>query len=85
MKEMSYVITNPEGISARTAGLLTQEALKFSCAIQIAKEDMKQSCKSITGVVSMKGKKGDEVTFTFDGADEERAYSEISRFVKENL
>jgi phosphocarrier protein len=30
-------------------------------------------------------KKGDEVTLTFDGADEDAAYDTISKFMQENL
>ena len=30
-------------------------------------------------------KKGDEVTLTFDGADEDAAYESITKFMQENL
>lgn len=30
-------------------------------------------------------KKGNEVTFTFEGADEEAAYEAVSKFMQENL
>lgn len=85
MKEFKYVITDPEGIHARPAGLLVKAAKEFACDIKIAKAGKAMNCKAIFGVMGLGAKKGDEVTLTFDGTDEEKAYEEISRFMSENL
>ncbi len=85
MKEFKYVITDPEGIHARPAGLLVKAAKEFTCDIKIGKGDKVMNSKAIFGVMGLGAKKGDEVTFTFEGADEEAAYETISKFMQENL
>ena len=40
---------------------------------------------SRTAPVNIGVKKGHEVTFTFDGADEDAAYEAVSKFMQENL
>jgi phosphocarrier protein len=85
MKEYKYVITDPEGIHARPAGLLVKAVKEFSCDIRIAKDGKAMNAKAIFGVMGLGAKKGDEVTLTFDGADEDAAYETISKFMQENL
>ncbi len=85
MKEFKYIIADPEGIHARPAGMLVKAAKEFSCDIKIAKGGKAMSCKAIFGVMGLGAKKGDEVTLTFDGADEEEAFGTISQFMQENL
>ncbi|MCH5255321.1 MAG: HPr family phosphocarrier protein [Lachnospiraceae bacterium] len=85
MKEFKYVITDPEGIHARPAGLLVKAVKEFSCDIKIGKGDKVMNSKAIFGVMGLGAKKGDEITLTFDGADEEAAYEAISKFMQENL
>lgn len=85
MKEFKYVITDPEGIHARPAGLLVKAAKDFAADIKIAKDEKVMSCKAIFGVMGLGAKKGDEVTLTFEGADEDEACEAISKFMQENL
>ena len=79
MKEFKYVIKDAEGIHARPAGELVKAAKEFTCSITITKDGKSGDCRKI-GV-----KQGNEVIFTFDGADEEAAYEAVSRFVQEKL
>ena len=85
MKEFTYVITDPAGIHARPAGLLVKEAANFSSAISIAKDSKKGDLKRIFGVMALGVKKGETVTITCEGADEEAAAAAISDFLKNNL
>lgn len=85
MKEFKYVITDPEGIHARPAGMLVKAAKGYDCDIKIAKNGKAMNCKAIFGVMGLGIKKGEEVTMTFDGADEEAACAEIQKFMQENL
>lgn len=85
MKQFTYVITDPAGIHARPAGLLVKEAAKFSSAIYIAKDSKKGDLKRIFGVMALGVKKGETVTITCEGADEEAAAAAISDFLKNNL
>lgn len=85
MKELKYVVTDELGIHARPAGMLVKAVKEFECAIMIAKGDRSVNCKGIMGVMSLAVKKGDEVTLTFDGADEDAACEAIGKFMKETL
>ena len=88
MREFKYVVTDPEGIHARPAGELVKavKAVKaFSSDIKIAKGGKAMNCKAIFGVMGLAVKKGDEVTLTFEGADEDAAYEAVSKFMQETL
>lgn len=85
MKEFKYVITDPEGIHARPAGELVKAAKAFECAIKLDKDGKSGDCKRIFGIMGLGIKKGQEVTLTFDGADEDAACEAISKFMQENL
>ena len=50
-----------------------------------AKDGKAMNCKAIFGIMGLAVKQGEEVTLTFDGADEDAAYEAISNFMKENL
>lgn len=85
MKEFKYVITDPEGIHARPAGELVKAAKAFECKIQLNKDGKSGDCKRIFGIMGLAVKKGEEVTITFDGVDEDTAYEAIEKFMKENM
>ncbi len=85
MKTLEYVITDPLGIHARPAGELVKAAKDFRCTITLEKDGRCADCKSIFGIMALAVKKGNPVTFTFDGEDEEEAFRAVGGFVKENL
>lgn len=85
MKEFTYVITDPEGIHARPAGLLVKAAKGYACDIKIAKDGRAMNAKAIFGIMGLGVKKGESVTLTFDGADEDAACEALSAFMQENL
>lgn len=85
MKTFDYVITDEQGIHARPAGELIKAAKNFTSSIQISKDGKTADCKKIFGVMGLAAKKGDTVTFTFDGADETDACDTVMAFMKENL
>ena len=85
MREFSYVITDPQGIHARPAGVLVKTAASFTCDIKITKGDKTVDAKRIMGVMSLGVKAGDEVTFTVEGTDEETIVVKLEEFMKQNL
>ena len=85
MKEFKYVITDPEGIHARPAGLLVKQAAGYQSAVTIAKGEKSADAKRIFGVMGLGVKTGEEVTITVEGADEDTAAAELETFFKENL
>ena len=85
MKQISYVITDPEGIHARPAGLLVKEANQFASAITIKKNDKEADAKRIFAVMGLAAKKDETIQITVDGSDEADAISAIENFLKNNL
>ena len=85
MKEFKYVVTDPEGIHARPAGILVKQASGYASAITITKGDKNADAKRIFGVMGLGVKTGEEVTITAEGADEDTAIAELETFFKENL
>ena len=85
MKTVEYTITDELGIHARPAGLLVKEAAKFASSIKIAGPKKEVDAKRIMGVMGLAIKKGDVLTMTFDGPDEDAAAAALEAFLKENL
>ena len=85
MKEFNYVITDPEGIHARPAGILVKQAAGYQSTVKIAKGEKSADAKRIVGVMGLGVKTGEEVTITVEGADEDTAAAELETFFKENL
>ena len=85
MKEFKYVVTDPEGIHARPAGILVKKAAEFQSKIMIDKAGKAADAKRIFGVMGLGVKKGEEVTITAEGEDEETAIVALEAFFKENL
>ena len=85
MKEFKYVITDPEGIHARPAGILVKQAAGYQSSVKIAKGEKSADAKRIFGVMGLGVKTGEEITVTVEAADEDTAAAELETFFKENL
>ena len=85
MKEFKYTITDPEGIHARPAGELVKVCKEFACKITLTKDGKTADCKKIFGLMGLAVKKEQEVVVTFDGEDEDAAYTKVSAFLEENV
>lgn len=85
MKSFSYVINDELGIHARPAGLLVKEAKQFNSTITLECGGKKAAAKGLMGVMGLAVKKGNEVTITAEGDDEDTAISALETFFKANL
>lgn len=85
MRELKYVITDPEGIHARPAGELVKAVKDFQSAITISKDGKSVDAKRIIGIMGLAVKKDQEITVTAEGEDEASAIAAIDTFLKENL
>ncbi len=85
MKSFNYVITDPQGIHARPAGILVKECAKFASKIEIEKDGKKADAKRILGVMGLGVKQGMEITVSADGEDEDAAIAAVEEFLKANL
>lgn len=85
MRELNYVITDPQGMHARPVGLFVKEAAACKCTVKISKDGKEVDAKRILGVMSLGIKQGQEITVKFDGEDEEQACEKIKTFLEANL
>ena len=85
MKEFEFVVTDPQGIHARPAGLLVKEAKKFESNISVFKGARKGDLKKIFTVMALGVKQGERIKVQVEGADEEQAASTVEAFLKENF
>ena len=53
MKEFEFVVTDPQGIHARPAGLLVKEAKKFESNISVFKGARKGDLKKIFTIMAL--------------------------------
>ena len=85
MKEFKYVVTDNEGIHARPAGELVKLVKGFESKITIEKDGKTVECRKLLALMGLGVKKGEEVTITAEGEDEETAIVALEAFFKENL
>ena len=85
MKKFEYTITDEVGIHARPAGMLAKLAKSFESSIVISRGDKSVNAAQLMMLMGMGIKKGDHVTLTIEGADEEEAFAALEQFFKENL
>lgn len=85
MKEFEFVVTDPQGIHARPAGLLVKEAKKFESNISVFTGARKGDLKKIFTVMALGVKQGEAIKVQVEGADEEQAASAVEAFLKENF
>lgn len=82
MVEGRAVIVNPIGMHARCASQFIAFVNKFSCHIELIKDDKVANGKSILNVLMLGLNQGDEFTVRVRGKNEEIVLNEILEFVK---
>lgn len=85
MKTFEYTITDEVGIHARPAGLLVKEAKSYESVIKVVKDGKSAEAKKLMALMGLGVKKGDTVTVTVEGPDEDTAAVEMEEFFKNNL
>lgn len=85
MKSFEYVITDEVGIHARPAGLLSKKVKEFNSVVTITKGDKSADAKKLMALMGLGVKKGETITVSVEGEDEETAVVEMEKFFKENL
>jgi len=82
MQQKILLVENSVGLHARPAALMTQAAKKFNSTIELRKGDRKANAKSITSIMQLAVKCGEEVEVIIEGSDEEEAMAYIEQLVK---
>lgn len=85
MKKLVHRVNNELGLHARPAGRLASIAAGFSCDVKISAASRTVDAKGVIGVMGLALTRGDELSVTFDGADEAEAMAAIETFLRENL
>ena len=85
MKSFDYTITDEIGIQARPAGILAKKAKEYVSRITITKGGKTAEAQKLMAVMSLGVKKGETVTVSAEGEDEEKAVADMETFFKENL
>ena len=86
MKSFEYTITDPVGIHARPAGLLVKEIKNFAGnTVTITKGDKSVNALKLMALMQMGIKKGDTVTISVEGPNEDTVSAALEAFFKSNL
>ncbi len=79
--EKNVTILNQEGLHARPAASLVQEANKYQSDIKIIAGSQEVSAKSIMGIMAMGLQKDAQITIKADGEDATNAVNSIVNLI----
>ncbi|MYL35283.1 phosphocarrier protein HPr [Pontibacillus yanchengensis] len=82
MAQQTVKITANDGVHARPATVLVQEAGKYQSEVTLEYNGKDVNLKSIMGIMSLGIPSGAEVTFKAEGNDEDEALEAIINVVK---
>jgi len=85
MKEFKHVIADPMGMHARPDGMLVKAVAGYASKITVTAPSGTADAKRLMGLMRLAAKQGMELTITVDGADEEKAATELQAFLAANL
>ena len=85
MKEFTHVINDPLGLHARPAGMMVKACAGYASTITINAPTGKADAKRLMAVMRLAAKQGMELTVSVEGADEEKAATELKAFLEANL
>ena len=85
MTQAVVTLTNPTGLHARPASELIKAAAKFQCKITLNGNGKRADAKSIIMVLAMGLKKGDAMTISADGPDEQEAISALKELAADKF
>lgn len=85
MTSKEIIIENKVGLYAKPATLFVQAAARFRSDILISKEEKHANAKSLLGVLSLGICRGNRITLTASGVDEEAAVDALSSLLSSNF
>ena len=85
MKEIKHVINDPLGMHARPAGMLVKAVAGYASKVTITAPTDTADARRLMALMKLAAKQGMELTITVEGADEEKAATELQKFLAENL
>ena len=85
MRSFEYTITDEVGIHARPAGILVKEAKSYDSVIKVTKDGKSAEAKKLMALMGLGVKKGDTVTVSIEGGDEDAVAAKMEEFFRNNL
>jgi phosphocarrier protein HPr len=83
MPETKLVLANEVGLHARPAAQFVKTAAKFKSNIKILKDGNMADAKSITSILFLDARKGDEIIIRAIGEDAKDALEALTKLVNE--
>lgn len=80
--EKTVVIKNATGLHARPAGMFVKKASEFTSTVEVLAKGKTVNAKSIMGIMSLGLAKGDELTISAKGEDEETAVNTLVELIE---
>ena len=81
MSKKEIVIQLSNGLEARPVAMLVQVASQFDSEINVISVQRTVKAKSIMGMMTLGLAAGEKIIVTAEGADEEKAVSEIEKYL----
>lgn len=81
MIKKSVKIQLSNGLEARPVALLVQVASQYESTVYLETGNKKVNAKSIMGMMSLGLDSGEEVEIVCEGADEEKAATDVEKFL----
>lgn len=75
-------IKNASGLHARPAGMFVKKAAEFKSTVEVIAKGKTVNAKSIMGIMSLGLAKGDELTISAKGEDEEAAVNTLVELIE---
>jgi len=85
MPTREFTVTNKLGIHARPAAQFVKTASRFSCDIQVEKDDEQADGKSIMGLMMLAAGHGSVLTITAEGDDADDALTALGGLIERNF
>ena len=79
--EKNVSIKNASGLHARPAGMFVKKAAEFKSTVEVIAKGKTVNAKSIMGIMSLGLSKGDELTISANGEDEESAVNTLVELI----
>ncbi|MGE5632936.1 MAG: HPr family phosphocarrier protein [Caulobacteraceae bacterium] len=85
MKEARLVLSNELGLHARPAAMFAKTAAKYNSSITLKGKNRSANAKSLLAIMSLGLEKGDEMTVSAEGPDEEECINSLKALVENNF
>ncbi|MDO4614931.1 MAG: HPr family phosphocarrier protein [Lachnospiraceae bacterium] len=83
MKKVDYKVTDPKGMHARPAGIISSTAKQFASVIRVACGSEEADMKKLLPLMGLTVRQNDVLHITIEGADEAEAAAAVEASLKE--